>query len=117
MLEPRLATEIWVSAHIRQVEIEGGSAFLARRGADGAGAVLIKSVRLDRRPPEPTARALSRATLGDGRLGWVWLVGPDWAEESAVDAALSRQASFDPDVWIVEVEDREGRHFLRDPIA
>lgn len=115
--EPRLAAEIWVAAHLRQVEISGGAGFVTRRGADGAGAVLLKTVRLDRRPPEPCARALARATLGDGRLGWRWLVGPDWSEEREVDAALERQAGYDPDLWILEIEDRDGRHFLPDPPA
>ncbi len=117
MPEPRLASEIWISAHIRTVELGGGAAFLARRGADGAGAILIKSVRLDRRPPEPTARALIRATLGDGRMGWAWLIGPDWAEERAVDEKIARQSAFDEDLWVLEVEDREGRHFLQEPVA
>ncbi len=25
---------------------------------------------------------------------------------------LQRQIAFDPDLWIIDIEDREGRHFL-----
>jgi hypothetical protein len=34
------------------------------------------------------------------------------ASDADVEAALARQIRFDPDIWIVEVEDRAGRHFL-----
>ncbi len=34
------------------------------------------------------------------------------APESKVEERLVRELRFDPDAWIVEVEDRAGRHFL-----
>lgn len=37
---------------------------------------------------------------------------PQPVEEQIVEARLAKEISFDPDVWIVEVEDKEGRHFL-----
>lgn len=37
---------------------------------------------------------------------------PQAVEEQVVEARLAKEIGFDPDVWIVEVEDREGRHFL-----
>lgn len=113
----RLTTSLWTAAHQRRCEIAGASALVARRGAAEAGAVLVKVSWLDTPPTAPLATALSRATLGDGRQGWIWLVGPDPSPEADVDAMLDRQAKFDPDVWIVVVEDREGRHFLEEPIA
>ena len=35
--------------------------------------------------------------------------------EAEVDAALGRQRRFDPDLWVIEVEDRAGRHLLDQP--
>ena len=32
-----------------------------------------------------------------------------------MDAALGRQRRFDPDLWVIEVEDRAGRHLLDQP--
>ena len=37
---------------------------------------------------------------------------PQAVDETAVEARLVKEIGFDPDVWIIEVEDREGRHFL-----
>lgn len=113
----RLTTELWVAAHIKRCELAGSSAVVERRGADQSGAVLLKLSHLSAPPHAPLAAALSRATLGDGALGWMWLVGPDAAPEAEVDAALARQTRFDPDAWILTIEDREGRHFLDDPIV
>jgi hypothetical protein len=44
-----------------------------------------------------------------GARTWVMLTEGD---ERSVDAAISRQRSFDPDLWVIEVEDRHGRHLL-----
>ena len=37
---------------------------------------------------------------------------PQAVEEQAVDTRLAKEVNFDPDVWIIEAEDKEGRHFL-----
>ena len=35
--------------------------------------------------------------------------------EAEVDMAVAKQRSFDPDLWVIEVEDRRGRHLLDEP--
>ena len=42
---------------------------------------------------------------------------PQPAPEAKVEERLTRELRFDPDVWIVEVEDRAGRHFLDQIVA
>ncbi len=75
------------------------------RGDATAGAVLVKCNTLDGR-----AVALRRRTdLLRGNRVWMELAsGP----EADVDAAIARQRGFDPDLWVIEVEDRAGRHLL-----
>ena len=42
--------------------------------------------------------------------------GPDWVEEADADAYIDRRVKNDPDLWVLEIEDREGRAFLDEKI-
>jgi hypothetical protein len=44
-----------------------------------------------------------------GERRWVELSS---GAERAVDDTVARQRGFDPDLWVIEVEDRQGRHLL-----
>lgn len=108
----RLKSSIWVAAYLRRCQAEGVFAALRRRGAEEAGAVFIKVNRLngtaDLYGPAPQAvfdeaHPLERAFVPMPKQP---------ASDAEVEAALSRQLRFDPDLWIVEVEDPAGRHFL-----
>ena len=101
-----LSTDIWVAALIRRVEMGGGFAMVIRKGDARAGAVLIKL--LDRRAG--TTRLLAEATRGDGER--VWMRPVRSTDERDLDAYLERTVRIDPDVWVVEIEDNRGRHFL-----
>ncbi|TAK49725.1 MAG: DUF1491 family protein [Xanthobacteraceae bacterium] len=108
----RLKSAIWVAAYVRRCNGESVFAVVRRRGAEEAGAIFIKLALLD---------------------GTAWLFGPapqsvygedhptDRAfaavsrapqPEADVEARIAREIGFDPDVWVVEIEDRAGRHFL-----
>ncbi|MCC7321472.1 MAG: DUF1491 family protein [Rubellimicrobium sp.] len=103
----RLATGFWLAAWRRRVEGEGIACTVTRRGDDTSGAVLVKVATLD-----GAARLYGRRTdPATGRGLWMELAS---GEEAAIDARARREAGFDPDLWIVEVEDRAGRHFLED---
>jgi hypothetical protein len=104
----RLAAGVWVAAYLRRLQAEGIPAYVARRGDDTAGAVIVKVATLDGR-----ATAFQRSfDLMSGERSWVVLTeGP----EAEVDASLAKQGSFDPDLWVIEVEDRAGRHLLGEP--
>ena len=109
----RLKTGIWVAAYLRRVQVEGASAVLRRRGADEAGAVFIKIDRLDGTAdlygPAPQS-AFDEARPAERAFSPSLKALP--APAADVEAYLARQVRFDPDLWIVEVEDRAARHFL-----
>src|SRR6056297_232547 len=104
----RLTSRFWIDAYLARLRLNDIPAFVTAHGDDTAGAVLVKLNTLD-----GTARAFTRGfDLATGDRRWTDLTtGP----ETDVDAAIARQRSFDPDLWVIEVEDRQGRHLLDDP--
>jgi hypothetical protein len=105
-----LATDIWVSALIRRAEQGGAFAVVVRKGDARAGSVLVKVLnRADR-----TARLFAEATRMDGER--VWMQPARSVQEPDLDAYVERAIRIDPDVWVVEIDDREGRHFLTEPV-
>jgi len=86
-------------------------AAVLRRGADEAGAILVVVDRLDETvdlygPAPQSAFAESRPA---DRLFQLLL---SRSERAQIDTRLSDELKFDPDLWVVEVEDRGGRAFL-----
>jgi hypothetical protein len=109
----RLKSGIWVSAYLRRCMTEGAYAVVRRRGAEEAGAVFIKINRLDGTAdlfgPAPQS-AFDEAHPAD--RAFVICLPQQAGPEAEVEKYLVREIRFDPDVWIVEVEDRAGRNFL-----
>ncbi len=101
----RLTARFWVDAYLARLRLRDIPAFVTAHGDDTAGAVLVKLNTLDGQ-----AMLFQRGfDLDSGARRWSELVGGD---EAQVDAAIARQRGFDPDIWVIEVEDRQGRHLL-----
>ncbi|MEO0745190.1 MAG: DUF1491 family protein [Pseudomonadota bacterium] len=101
----RLTSRFWVDAYLARLRFADIPAFVVAHGDDTGGAVLVKLNTLDGR-----AVLFQRSIdlMSDTRI-WAELAAGDEAE---VDAAVTRQRGFDPDLWVIEVEDRAGRHLL-----
>jgi hypothetical protein len=109
---PRLKAGIFVRALIRRAEVAGASAYVLRKGVEESGAIILKIAKLD-----GTSLVLSQARRGaEGELVWVRPLG-DAVDDEKANAWFDKQMKFDPDLWIVEIEDREGRTFVDEPIA
>ena len=106
----QIDTSIWVYALIRRAQLGGAFATVGRRGDSRGGAVLVKLV--NQRVGE--ARLLAEATRGDGERFWMQPILS--TDEADLDAYIERAIRVDPDVWVVEIDDPEGRHFLVEPI-
>jgi hypothetical protein len=112
MRSMQLKTEIWVQALIRRAEVGGAFAGVVRKGDTDAGAVLVKVASLDGR-----ARLYAPAQDNEGQRVWLDLSSGALGDgEAEVDAYARKRAENDPDLWIVEVEDRHARHFLTEPV-
>ena len=109
----RLKSGLWVAAYIRRCSVEGLFAAVRRRGAEEAGAIFIKVNRLDGTAdlygPAPQS-AFAEQSPSDRAFSAALETMP--AAEAQVEAYLASQVRFDPDLWIIESEDRVGRHFL-----
>ncbi|MEM7268401.1 MAG: DUF1491 family protein [Pseudomonadota bacterium] len=106
-MAPRLSADFWVGAYMARLMGEGIPAHIVAKGDPTAGAVIVKLATM-----RGKASAWSRATGPEGETIWSALAEDE--DETEVDARLSRQRTFDPDLWIVEVEDPRGRAFLED---
>jgi len=106
-----LSSDLWVSALIRRAELGGAFATVARKGDARAGTVIVKVFDTSTR----TARLFSEAFGPDGERLWMQPIESELEPE--LDDYLTRQAKYDPDLWVVEIEDRQGRHFITEKVA
>ena len=104
-MPPRLTADLWVSAYLARLGQANIPAYVTARGDASAGAVVVKLAVLD-----GTARAYGR-TMDLTTGGRRWMVLAEGAE-AEIDAMLARQRSRDPDLWVIEIEDRQGRTLL-----
>lgn len=111
----RLKSEIWVKAYLRRCQVNGAMGVVVRHGDDDAGAIFIKIVRSDQMAAvfSPAPAGLDDADI-DRR--WVSRFKQGFVPEADAEALLKREAEFDSDIWVVEIEDREGRDFLGDEL-
>jgi hypothetical protein len=109
----RLKSAIWVAAYIRRCQIEGAFAAVRRRGAEEAGAIFVKLNRLDGTAElfGPAPQSVFDDARPSDRL-FTRCLAEQPAPEAKIEERLVRELRFDSDAWIVEVEDRAGRHFL-----
>jgi hypothetical protein len=106
----RLRSDFWVAAHLRRCSIVGIDAVLRRRGAAEAGAVFVKVDRLD-----GTASLYGPAPqlfVDEAQEGRLFTLVVAEVPSADIEARLRRELTFDPDLWVIEIDDREGRHLL-----
>jgi hypothetical protein len=108
----RLKSAIWVAAYLRRCQTEGIFGAVRKRGAEEAGAVFVKVALMDGNamlyaPAPQTAYDDSRPSERVFAA-----MSPEPVPEPKVEERLAKELRFDPDAWIVETEDRAGRHFL-----
>ena len=101
----RLTSSFWVQAYIKKLNLLGVPAFVVSHGDDTAGAIIVKVNKLN-----GDAVLFERSFSLDKNLNqWSKFESGD---EKELDELLSRQLSRDRDLWIVEIESREGDPFL-----
>ena len=105
MTDDRLPTDVWVMAQVRQCSVDGIPAYVLHSGEPRGGAVLLKINRF-----EKGCRVLSQMRDMDGKLTWYATHDEEFVSEADADGYVARAVGRDPDLWVVEVETRNGRH-------
>ncbi len=104
----RLASGIWVSAYLRRLDLAGIPGFVVARGDATAGAVLVKVALM-----QGQARLYERGfDLATGEV--LWRLRAEGVE-GEIDTMIARDRMRDRDLWVIEVEDRQGRCLLDEP--
>lgn len=101
----RLSTELWVQAHLRRCNAEGLFAAVLHKGDLWGGAVIVKLNLLD-----GTFKVLSQTRDMDGTVAWLAAQKGALLTEADATSYIERQVKRDPDLWVVEIEDRQGRN-------
>ena len=104
----RVKSEIAASALIRRAQVGGAYATVIRRGDNDAGALHVMLRTLD-----GLARLYTPIRNMEGDPAWL-VTAP--SPEGEIDLRLNKLIDRDPDIWIVEIEDRDARHFLTEPV-
>lgn len=100
----RVTSEIWVSAFRTKLEKEGVPFYFYKKGDKSAGAILIKVFNFKR------DFELYHRIIGlNGKQKWEILLS---GNEQKIDEAIKRQYDFDPDIWVIEIEDPKGKIYL-----
>ena len=100
-----LNTGLWVSAQVRLCDIAFIPAAIVRRGDPDAGTVLLKLNRF-----EEGVTVYTQASTMTDTPAWSRGTGPKPVTEAEADAYIERQVKYDPDVWVLEIEDRRGKY-------
>jgi hypothetical protein len=86
-------------------------ATVARKGDESAGALFLKVNRF-----KDGCDVFSGITRGDGDAAWIRPLRAPVPEREA-DAYLDRQSRYDPDIWVLEIEDPKGVFSLDEPVV
>lgn len=96
-----------MQAYLARLQAEGIPCYVAAKGDATAGAIMVKLATLDGQ-----ATLFQRIMTMEGTRPWDIAAQ---GRETEVDEAITRARSFDPDLWVIEVESSAGRHMLDEP--
>ena len=100
----RITAEIWIAAYRAMLEKQGIPIYVNKTGDKRAGAILVK---VNNKGDQ--ASLYHRVPNTNGQRCWTLF---DSNSEEAINETINKQCSFDPDLWVLEIEDPKGRHLL-----
>jgi len=110
---PQLKTHIEISALMRRAQSAGAFAAVLRKGDMSAGAYLVITRQASGTIGQSSYTLYRPMRNMEGERVW-WPKGP--LDQAAVDLYVNRRIDEDPDLWVIEIDDAQGRHFLTDTV-
>lgn len=105
MSDERPIAEFWIMANVRRCNDTGVPALVVKRGDSRGGTLLLKLNRF-----EDGCKVLTQARDPDGNPGWLAAFSGNLVPEAEADEYIGRAMNRDPDLWVVEIETRDGWH-------
>lgn len=102
----QLKTGIWIDALIRRAEVGGAFACVTERGDRDAGSVMVIVRGRDALTLYAPERDMDGVRVWRARR----------VDEMALAQAVKSRLDFDSDLNVVEIDDREGRHFIEETV-
>jgi len=99
--DDRLPTALYIDAHLKRLTLEAVPYYIVNKGAHASGTVMLKLFA-----PGQGAKILQQQRDLDGNLGWLGLFQGQIVEEAKADDYIRRAVDRDPDVWVIEIEDK-----------
>lgn len=103
--DTRLPAGLWIEAQLRQLTVQAIPYYIVNKGAYYSGTVLLKLNML-----ENGCKILTQIRDLNGQLGWFSALKEETVAEAEADAYIRRAVERDPDVWVIEIEDRQGQN-------
>ena len=105
MDDDRLPADVWIMAHVRQCIANGIPATVVRKGDPRGGTLMLKILQYG-----VGCRVLSQSRDLNGELGWMAAFKGGIVPEPEADEYIARAIKRDPDLWVVEIESKDGSH-------
>ncbi len=104
-MDDRLPAELWIKAHVRRCMVDGIPATVVHRGEKNSGTLILKLHHIG-----AGVKLLTQTRDLEGAIAWMPGLGGELVPEAEADAYIERAVKRDPDVWVVEIESRDGSH-------
>lgn len=104
----RVTSAFFAAALVRRVFADGGFAAVERRGAEAAGAIFLLARHRDGTLDLFGPAAQTHSAEDGGRR----FMREALADEAALEARFQKEARFDPDFWVIEIETSEPERYI-----
>lgn len=102
-MSDRIPTELYISANIRKCGVENIPVYVQHKGDPQSGTILLKILDSDFK-----CRLFGQMRDMDGALKWFDRTETGPVAEASADQQIKSAVKRDPDLWVVEIETRDG---------